>query len=272
MSIVKILGIVTKGLDEKVISTVEDIIQVVQNRVEVKMEPELAALYNMEGIEIGDMDVDIIVSIGGDGTILRALQSMKKPTPIVGINLGIIGFLNTVKRDQTSEVMEKILEGFEVEKRERIQVLINDELISTAINEVVVITSKVAKMLHCAISADGVEIENFRADGVVFATPTGSTAYAMSAGGPIVDPRVRAIIIVPIAPFKLTVRPYVLPLSSKISLKLIKKERESLVVIDGQQTKTVCEKDTIIITRSKDPALFVKTDELFFSNIRNKLG
>jgi len=115
-------------------------------------------------------------------------------------------------------------------------------------------------------------MEDFRADGVVIATPTGSTAYAMSAGGPILDPRVDGIIVVPLAPYKLSARPWVVPGASVVRLELMKEDKESMVVVDGQYTASVRKSDVLTFTRCDTPALFVKFGDKFYELVREKLG
>jgi NAD+ kinase len=116
-------------------------------------------------------------------------------------------------------------------------------------------------------------MEDFRADGVIIATSTGSTAYAMSAGGPIVDPRVDAIVMVPMAPFKLSSRPWVIPGDSIIEVKLKLPMKDALVVIDGQSTTTISLKDTLVISKADTPARFVKVGkDGFFEKVKSKLA
>jgi NAD+ kinase len=224
-----------------------------------------------KGEKIENMDVDFLICVGGDGTILKALHSLKTPIPVIGVNMGVIGFLAEVMPEDAVFSLPLILEGFEVEQKERLCVQVEGEKISmpNAMNEVVVVTSRPAKMLHFAISLDGVELERLRADGVVFATPTGSTAYAMSAGGPIVDPRVDACIIVPIAPFKLSARPTVVNASSKLSLQLLEM-KEAELVIDGQFYRPIGKEHRISITKG-EPAFFVKIRDKLFLRVRDKL-
>lgn len=219
-----------------------------------------------------DEDADLVICVGGDGTILRALHAMSKPKPILGVNIGLIGFLADISPDDAPDVIDVILNGFETEVRSRLATQVNDDPLPPAMNEAVVLTSRPAHILHFRILVDGVELDTFRADGVVFATPTGSTAYAMSAGGPIVDPRVDAIIIVPLAPFKLSARPVVVPADSDIQLELIQMDREGTLVIDGQFNRNINREDIIRIAKSDTPALFVKTEDKFLSKLRNKLA
>jgi NAD+ kinase len=168
-------------------------------------------------------------------------------------------------------VLTELLDGFEVERRERLSVELKGkkEWIPYAMNEAVVITSKPGKMLHFAIFLDDEELEELRADGVIFATPTGSTAYAMSAGGPIVDPMVNATLIVPIAPFKLSARPTVVDIKRRIGLDLFG-VKDAELVIDGQFYLGMEKEDGISITRG-EPAFFVKVADTHFLKLGDKL-
>ena len=227
--------------------------------VEVLIGEDTARKLNVKGTKIEDMDnANLIICVGGDGTILRTLHFLRQSIPILGVNMGGLGFLTEVQPSDVFVVLEKILAGnYEVEEEERLSVSISaKERIPFAMNEAVVITSKPGKMLHFAILINGEEFERLRADGVIFATPTGSTAYAMSAGGPIVDTSVKAMIVVPIAPFKLSARPLVLDIEKKVSVELLS-EKDALLVIDGQFYRNVATNGHIEITRG-EPALFVR--------------
>jgi len=261
---------VCRGEDEDVL-VLQRLIECVDKRVEVILDEEIADKLKKQGMKIEEMDVDFLLCIGGDGTILRALHSLKSPIPVLGINMGAIGFLTEVQPENAVSTLTALLEGFEVEKRERLSVKIKGERekMPYAMNEVVVITPKPGKMLHFAIFVDDDELERLRADGVIFATSTGSTAYAMSAGGPIVDPEVNAAIIVPIAPFKLSARPTVVDISREISLDLIGM-KDAELVIDGQFYRAVGKEERISITRG-EPAFFVKIRDKHFLKLRDKL-
>ena len=126
-------------------------------------------------------------------------------------------------------------------------------------------------MRHYEIFVDDVMANSIRADGVIIATPTGSTSYAMSAGGPILDPRVAGFIIVPIAPFKLSARPMVVPIDSKISIRLLTPKRPSLLVLDGQLEYKIKTNDKITFTRSESPARFIRFEPDFYKRIEEKL-
>jgi NAD+ kinase len=266
----KRIGMVCRGRAGDV-TLLARLIDAIEEQVEVILDAETAALLKQPGMNIEEMDVDLLVCIGGDGTILRALHALQKPIPILGINMGAIGFLAEVQPEDSASTLTKLLEGFEVERKERLAVEIPGvkEKIPYAMNEAVVITSKPGKMLHFAIFIDGLELEKLRADGVIFATPTGSTAYAMSAGGPIVDPKVDATIIVPIAPFKLSARPTVVDIQSEISFALLEL-KDAELVIDGQFYRPIGKGERMSITRG-EPAFFVRILNKHFLKLRDKL-
>ena len=132
-------------------------------------------------------------------------------------------------------------------------------------------TRRPAKMLHIEISVDEEVVEELRADGLIIATPTGSTAYSMSAGGPIVDPRVGAFIIVPISPFKLGSRPIIVPDNSQTKVKLLREGKKAMAVIDGQSEEEINFMDEIIFRKSDDYACFVRLTKDFYHRVREKL-
>ncbi|MCD6456335.1 MAG: NAD(+)/NADH kinase [Methanophagales archaeon] len=268
----KRIGMVCRG-EERDVAVLKRLIECADKKAEVVLDKETAKKLKRDdqGVRVEDMSVDFLICVGGDGTILRTLHYLKTPTPVLGINMGAIGFLAEVQPEDAVSVLTELLEGFTVEKRERLSVELKGERgrMPYAMNEAVIITSKPGKMLHFAIFVDGEELERLRADGVVFATPTGSTAYAMSAGGPIVDPKVDAAIIVPIAPFKLSARPTIVGINTVISLELLGM-KEAELVIDGQFYRKMGKEERISITRG-EPAFFVKIEDRHFLKLQDKL-
>ncbi len=264
----KRIGIVCRG-EAADLPVLNGLIEYLDKRVEVILDVETANKLKRRGSKIKEMDVDLLICVGGDGTILRTLHYLRGPTPVLGINMGTIGFLADVQPENAIPALTKVLDGFEVERRERLAVNVKDGTIPYALNEAVVITSNPGKMLHFAIFVDGEEWERLRADGVVFATPTGSTAYAMSAGGPIVHPGVNAAIIVPIAPFKLSARPTVVDINSEINLELLV-TKDAELVIDGQFYRKIGKEHRISITKG-EPAFFVKRKDRHFLKLQDKL-
>jgi NAD+ kinase len=242
---------------------------------EILLEPDLAHKLGGRGTsvqEMADLKVDFIVSVGGDGTILRTIHKMADPLPILGVNMGTLGFLVDLEPENAADKIESLISGFEVDERPRLKVLLNRRSLPPATNEVALIAASPAKMIEFEIIVDGSLMEDFRADGVIVATATGSTAYAMSAGGPIVDPRVDALVLVPMAPFKLSSRPWVLPGRSTIEIKLKLPEKDALVVIDGQNMATISQNDLLVMGRADTPARFVKVDRNgFYQKVKSKL-
>ena len=247
-----------------------------RSKADIFVEPEVAQQLGMKGTSVEEMErqrVDFIVSVGGDGTILRTIHRMNDPVPILGINMGTLGFLVDVEPKEAEKTLNQLIPEFEVDERSRLKVLLNGKSLSPATNEVALITASPAKMIEFEILVDGSLMEDFRADGVIIATSTGSTAYAMSAGGPIVDPRVDAIVMVPMAPFKLSSRPWVIPGDSTIEVKLKLPLKEALVVVDGQSTTTISINDSLIISKADTPARFVKVGkDGFFEKVKSKLA
>ena len=270
------IGIISRCDRDEIVSLVEKIINHLKSRVEVLIDPKTAQKLHLAGTQMADMrknGAEFIISIGGDGTVLRGIQKMDDPLPILGINMGTIGFLVDVPPEDSLSIIDKVLLDFEVEERSRLSIVVNDEILPCATNEVVILTANPAKMLSYRIFVDNSFLEELRADGAVFATPTGSTAYAMSAGGPIIDPRVDSTVIVPLAPFKLSSRPWVVPAISEIKVELTVPKKEAVLVIDGQYTRNIKEDDTIIITKADKPARFVKTrEDGFYEKVRSKLA
>jgi len=270
------VGITSRGDRVEALKLVAELGDYLTGRgIEVVLDEEIAPRLGKMGTPLEHMEADVLLSVGGDGTLLRALQQMskgKRLIPVLGIKVGTIGFLTDVCSDEVYERLEEVLSGFEVVERSRLSVRLADATIPPATNEVVVITSQPAKMLHYRIFIDDVQLDEARADGVIIATPTGSTAYAMSAGGPIVDPKVEAMVIVPLAPFKLSSRPWVVPADCTVSVELLS-ERGGLVVVDGQHTSSIDMGGIVRVNRCDTPAPFVSISKNgFYEKVRKKLS
>lgn len=213
---------------------------------------------------------DLVIVIGGDGTILLAIQRMPCQVPMVGINYGKVGFLADIEPDDLLKLFSSLIQPLRVEPRMRIDFLLNGEYAGTALNEALIVTERPAKMLKFLIHIDGIIAEKFRADGLIISTPTGSTAYAMSAGGPIVDPRVEEFLLVPLAPFMLSNRPHLIDSSRTVSVTLDAAKGAKLV-IDGQIEIHMGTDSVVEMIKSKEPALFLDVGLNFFEKINRKL-
>jgi NAD+ kinase len=270
------IGVVARFDVDKSVELAGKIVEFLINKnVETLIESNLSTKlgkYQEIASSLEDMDVDMVVAVGGDGTVLRTQGIInEKKIPLFGINMGAVGFLTEIDPPETLTALEQVLEGdYFVEKRTQLQVWHNKEL-HKALNEVVLMTQKPAKMLHIEISVDDEVVEELRADGLIVATPSGSTAYSMSAGGPIVDPRVGAFIIVPICPFKLGARPTVVPNDSIIKVKFLREGKKAVAVIDGQFEEEINYMDEIVFKKADNYAYFVRLTKNFYRRVREKL-
>jgi len=272
---IKKVGVVSRGDKPGAVGIAREIIEHLREKLDVFVDPGTAFELGMEGLPVGQMrqkGVDLIIAVGGDGTVLRAIQHMDDPLPVMGVNMGTVGFLVDVDAEEALQTIDSILTGFQVDERFRLDVWINDVKLPPATNEVVIITAHPAKILAYKVWVDELKLEEFRADGLVIATPTGSTAYAMSAGGPIVDPRVDATVVVPLAPFKLSSRPWAIPGQSRIKVELLLRNKEAVVVVDGQSSQGISSNDVIRIEKAANPARFVRIrDNGFYDKVKSKL-
>lgn len=273
---IKKIGIAARCDRPEVLQMVKDIIANFHSMVKIYVSTATAEVLGIEGTPVErmrDEGVELIITVGGDGTVLRNIAKMKDPLPILGINMGTLGFLVDVEPEDAIETIEEVLYGFTYTERMRMDVFLNGEMIETATNEIAVMSAKPAKIIQLEVHVNDCLLDEMRADGVVFATPTGSTAYAMSAGGPIINPRVNAIVVVPVAPFKLSSRPWVIPSDSEITVKLSDNEKEAVIAIDGQKSYRIKPDDVVKLKKSKYPARFVRIlDTCFYERVQRKLS
>lgn len=274
MSIKKI-GIASRCDRPEVVEMVRTILDCFSSKVEILVSTATADVLGIPGFPVErmrDEGVELLISVGGDGTVLRNIAKMKDPLPVLGINMGTLGFLVDVEPEEAIEAIEEVLYGFSYIERMRVDVYLNGEILDTATNEVAIMSAKPAKIIQFEVRVDECPLDEMRADGVVFATPTGSTAYAMSAGGPIVNPRVNAIVVVPVAPFKLSSRPWVIPSDSEFTVRLTA-SKEAVIAIDGQKSYRIRPEDMVKLKKSKFPARFVKiSDTCFYERVQRKLS
>lgn len=228
-------------------------------------------------------DIDRVISIGGDGTFLRAAQWVgRSQVPILGINTGHLGFLSSYSLDETDELIKAILNPVvTVEPRMLLHIEcagMPDDFWPYALNEVAFMKSDTSSMLNVRTWIDGHYLADYLADGLIVATPTGSTAYNLSVGGPILDPTLRAMVLSPIAPHSLTMRPLVVRGDSEISAAVFSKANNYRVSIDGRQfTMSCCTQGKtcdpqVKITRADVVVNIMRRPDSHFSEIlRNKL-
>jgi len=234
----------------------------------VILEKDIAKHLNAKGQPVNEMDVDIMITVGGDGTILRAMQN--NDAAIFGVNAGGVGFLAEIHADMIEEGIARLREGrFRTEERLKLQTEFKGKRLADAVNEAVIHTDAVAKIRQFRIYVDNHLAADLRADGVIVATPTGSTCYAMSVGSPIIDPHVNALVIVPMAAFKFSARPLIIPTSSKIIVEIV--DKSCLLVIDGQEEYKIPGSSKIEFSMSSNYGRFIRFDDDFYSRIHEKL-
>ncbi len=222
---------------------------------------------------------DLLLVLGGDGSVLAAVRAVgERDVPILGINLGRLGFLTDVSPDDIHAALTTVLGGeYEIQERSRLAVTCLKQGVEPEVELVLndaVITkgSALARLIELEALIDQKVIASYRSDGLILSTPTGSTAYNLSAGGPIVDPRVPAMILNPICPHTLTQRPLVLPDSLEIEVRLLPRE-EATLTLDGQVGTSLQPGDAVRVTRSSHPARFITVSgHNLVETLRRKLG
>lgn len=222
---------------------------------------------------------EAIVVLGGDGTLLATARlAADREVPIVGVNLGGLGFLTEITSEELSDTVLRTLAGSAAIDRRRMiraTVLRGDgrREVHQALNDAVLSRGSLGRTVDIEARIDGGFLAVFKADGVILATPTGSTAYSLSAGGPIVHPSVRVLLIAPICPHTLSVRPLVVDDSSRIELRLRSPREQLLLTLDGQETVELTGEETVTVERSPHVACLVRSPALgFFDLLRTKLG
>jgi len=240
----------------------------------VFLEPKLAErVKKMEAaLPLEKMKTDLIITIGGDGTILRTCLLIPKPEPpILAIDMGVRGFLAEVTPREGLNAVEQCLEGrFTFERCMKLAAFIGDARLPDALNEVFITSYAPAKLLYARIWKDGAAVGDCRADGMVVASQVGSTGYSLSGGGPVLDPEVDAFVLTPVCP--LTVfHPIVFPAKSTISIELLKPKR-AVVVIDGHfKTSIKPSYPRITITKSEYESAFVRFKDNFYHRLKGRL-
>ena len=268
-------------------SVAEPAVQVVahlQRRgVQVYADAALAAEAKLEHvIPVAESEVparvELIVAVGGDGTLLHAARrAARRNVPLLGINRGRLGFLTDISPDHMLDAIDAILGGDYIEERRRmLEAVIDggDGTTMLALNDVVLQKGETGRMLDFVTSVDGVYVNRHGGDGLIVATPTGSTAYALSCGGPIIQPRVEALAMVPICPHTLSDRPLVLPVSSRIEVRVeTGSDNPAHVLCDGERLGTVSGAETLRVQVAQETVtLLHPRDYNYYELLRSKLN
>ncbi len=253
----------------------------VERGIEVRVDPEAGRWTRAAGSPREELaaKVDLLLVLGGDGTLLAVARAAgRRDVPILGVNLGTLGFLTDAVREGLFPTLEAALAGrLRVEERMRFEVTVErggERLESyIALNDAVVSNTALSRMVHLETLADGAPVTTYHADGLIVCTPTGSTAYSLSAGGPLVLPTFEAILLTPICPHTLTQRPLVLPETSVVEVR-VEDTRGGQVhlTVDGQVGRDLDAGDTVSVRRSDHPTrLLVPPERNRFAVLRAKL-
>jgi NAD+ kinase len=253
-------------------------------RRKVLAEPAAAEIIGADSVSREDLahHADLIVVLGGDGTLLGVARKVgRRETPILGINLGGLGFLTEASTGEAKQALERVLDGdYETDRRITLEADIcrgsgrSAEVVQhfLGLNDVVFNKGPLGRMMVLEVTADGEKFCEYRADGLIISTPTGSTAYALSAGGPIIYPSLGVLVLAPICPHTLSNRPVVLPDSFEIEVRAKSPDHDMTVLtIDGQETAQLSADDYVRIRRGRYAVVLIRSAHPYFEIWRDKL-
>ena len=268
-------------------SVAKKIVLIVKNNAKAKKKAvELRKWLIEKGVLVLDAknsendfkDIFCVFVLGGDGTFLRAARWIgKRQIPVIGIKFGGIGFLTNILENKIFDAAQKILDGdFKIEKRIRLNVRVfksGKKIIDEdTLNDAVINRNYLSRIVNLNTFVDDNYVTTYRCDGLVIASPTGSTAYSLAAGGPIVHPLLSSIIISPICPFTLTNRPLVLSDKAQIRINFSEKYTNLMLSLDGRKGIRLCVEDEIIITKSKNLVSVITLEDYnYFEVLKTKL-
>lgn len=278
----KTIGILTKPKFPDVQHVLKDLVAWLRERKrEALLDSKTAALIGEHGAakktQIAAQS-DMVLVLGGDGTILNAARLVEeRGVPILGVNMGGLGFLTEATIDQLYPALERVFANdFTLEERLMLRAHLHRHgehvAQATVLNDVVVNKGTLARMIEVQIAIDGRFVTSLRGDGLIVATPTGSTAYSLSAGGPIVEPSVQALILTPICPHTLTHRPLLVRGNASLEVTLTSKEDGAMTTFDGQVGVAMTQGDTVAISASPHVTRLIRfSDRTSYDVLRRKL-
>jgi NAD+ kinase len=263
----------------KALPTLEKWLQ--QRNYAVVVDQESAAYFSASAVmarsELATRSPDLALVLGGDGTLLSAARAVAKAgTPILGVNLGTLGFLTELPLADLYSALDAIeKERYVVDSRSMLSCSLvrGDEIVAThvALNELVVSKSAIARLNHFELFVDAEFVSSYKADGLIIATPTGSTAYSLGAGGPILKPDVDAFVITPVSPHGLTHRPVVVRDTVEIEIQVKTGQEEAYLSLDGQVGMPVRDGDIVRCVKAEHPARLLRFEKTFFEVLATKL-
>jgi NAD+ kinase len=278
----KVAAVISRPARSEVARTVPELLAWLQaHGYQVIVDPETAKYCNgQEEVlrsQMSSRPLHLVVVLGGDGTLLSAVRATAATdAPLLGVNLGSLGFLTDVPLSSLFSMLDQIAQGrAPVEKRSLMQcdLLRGEEILGSynAFNDVVVNKTALARLNNYDLFIDKAFVSSYRADGMIVATPTGSTAYSLSAGGPVLMPTVNAFVITPVAPHSLTHRPLVVPDSAVVEILLRSDEEVAYLSLDGQPGLDLKDGDRVRCRRSEHKVSLFRTEADFFHVLRTKL-
>jgi NAD+ kinase len=223
-------------------------------------------------------ECDLVVVLGGDGTLLAMARRTGSRVPILGVHLGELGFLTEVVEREAMPMLERVIAGqFELDRRMTIAARLERDgrVVQRfrALNDAVITNGARARIVQFSVSVDGLPLTTYRADGIIVATPTGSTAYSLSVGGPIVEPSVQVLLLSPISPHTVSNRPVVLPPRAVVRIVVAAHEQDALLTIDGQEAMPLAGGDAVEVRQGSTPVSLVRSsDRTYYDVLRSKLG
>lgn len=272
---IKRVGIVVKQNHDEALRTAHELSEWLEKR---GIDPTGGPYSETREDQTFDPAVDLVVVLGGDGTMISTARLVDDHDPLVlGINYGSLGYLTEFRIEEMVPALEMMLAGdYEVDHRVMLdarQVRDGEEIASgRVLNDVVINKAALARIIEIEVKFNALFVNAFRADGLIVATPTGSTAYNLSAGGPIIYPSMNALVVTPICPFTLTNRPIVVPDRAEIELKLLNENEGVVLTLDGQTGYTMRADDRILICKSSTTFNLVRpANRNYFDVLRNKL-
>ncbi len=235
-----------------------------------------AETYGVENIE--QAPADMALSLGGDGTLLGVCHRYgRNEVPVCGVNIGTLGFMADIELDELEDRLEKILVGgYYIEQRLLLAGFVKsngrERFLGNAINDVVVTKGGMARMLRLGLSINETHLMDYKADGIIVASPTGSTAYSLSAGGPIMHPTIQALLVTPICAHTFNMRPLVVNEHDVIHIHIAAVHQDILVTFDGQESFHLLPGDEVVVRKARQSARIVKfEDQDYYQILRTKL-
>ena len=222
---------------------------------------------------INEMDVDFVVTVGGDGTILYTLSTLKdREIPLFCINRGTVGFLTETDTESAITALNDVLANeCVIEHNVNISSGVGERIFEDALNEVYVVSKIPGRLLSMQVYVDGVEIDSGRADGAMLATPVGSSAYALAAGGSILAPNVNGLIFVPVCPPRFELKAVVVPDSATVEIELVKPGVSAYAVIDGQTRWEIAPHETVWMKKSEGVSKFIRLYDNYYDRLNTRL-